>query len=373
MVVDFYMGKDIMKQALQECIEKIKVNNDNFSKKFPHVSEANVYAAKENEIWTSSFWPGMVYLAYWCSEDEAFMKYRDIWLDSFEERLNNSSSDTHDLGFLYTLSCVSLHKIQGNERAKTLALKAAEKLVARYNEKGKYIKAWEDESASIDLMIDTMMNIPLLFWSSEVTGDKKFKEIAVNHAITSSKHLVREEGSTYHICPYDYSTGEILKGKTFQGRYDESTWARGQGWAIYGFALCYIYTKDEYFISLAKKAADYFMENNRAKDYVPYWDLSFSEDSPDLKDSSAGAIAACGLLELSNEMGEEHNRYKEYAMKIIESLYKDYFTGLSNESNGMLLHGVYHRNMGADECNIWGDYFYLEALARVNNVCKVFW
>ncbi|SHJ19148.1 unsaturated chondroitin disaccharide hydrolase [Clostridium amylolyticum] len=365
------MDQDMMTEALRQCIEKIKINMENFSEKFPHVSEQNVYMPQKNDLWTSSFWPGMVYLAYCCFKDEALMKYKDKWLDSFEERLNDKSSDTHDLGFLYTLSCVSLYKIEGNERAKGLALRAAEKLISRYNEEGRYIKAWENESASIDLMIDTMMNIPLLFWSSEVTGDKKFREIAVKHAITSSKHLVRKDGSTYHICPYDYSAGELLKGKTFQGRYDETTWARGQGWAIYGFALCYKYTKDEYFISLAKKAADYFMKNNKAKDYVPYWDMSFTDESPDLKDSSAASIAACGLMELSYET--EDNKYKEYAMKIEESLYKYYFTGLSSKSNGILLQGVYHRNLGADECNIWGDYFYLEALARLNNNYRIFW
>jgi unsaturated chondroitin disaccharide hydrolase len=371
--MDTDIDYSILKNALYDAIRKIKKNLDEFTDSFPHVSRNNIYIKEKNELWTSSFWVGMVYLAYNYTKDEDLLKYSQRYLDSFEERLKSDFINTHDLGFLYTLSSVALYKLKGDEKARSLALKAAEKLAGRYNKKGKYIVAWETKERKLDLMIDTMMNLPLLYWSSEETKNDKFKKIAYNHALTSAMILVREDGSSYHISLMDDITGKPIKAKTFQGRYDESTWSRGQAWAIYGFVLCYKYTKEKEFLDISRKTANYFI-NNLTEDMIPYWDLSFTKEEQDLKDSSAASIAACGLLELSRQLEDKSLVYKKAAYKIIRSLYKDYFIHKeSNRFNGLIQHGVYHRNNGADELTIWGDYFYLESLVRMNMDWIIFW
>lgn len=371
--MDADIDYSIVKNALYDAIRKIKKNLDEFIDSFPHVSRNNIYIKEKNELWTSSFWVGMVYLAYNYTKDEDLLKYSQRYLDSFKERLKSGFINTHDLGFLYTLSSVALYKLRGDEKARGLALEAAEKLAGRYNKKGKYIVAWETKERKVDLMIDTMMNLPLLYWASEETKNEEFKKIAHNHALISAMILVREDGSSYHICLMDDITGEPIKGKTFQGRYDESTWSRGQAWAIYGFVLCYKYTKEKKFLDISRKTANYFI-NNLTEDMIPYWDLSFTKEEQDLKDSSAASIAACGLLELSRQLEDKGLVYKKAAYKIISSLYEGYFIHKeSNRFNGLIQHGVYHRNNGADELTIWGDYFYLESLVRMNMNWRTFW
>jgi unsaturated chondroitin disaccharide hydrolase len=371
--MEVYIDYNILGLALCDAIKKIEKNLDEFINLFPHVSRHNTYIKEKNRIWTSSFWVGMVYLAYNYTKKEDFLKHSPEYLSSFEERLTSNFIKTHDLGFLYILSSVALYKLKSDEKARILGINAAEKLANRYNSKGKYIEAWRSKDRKVDLMIDTMMNLPLLFWSSEETKNDKFKEIACNHAYTTEKILIRKDGSSYHIGIMDDIAGKLIKAKTFQGRYDESTWSRGQAWALYGFALCYKYTKNKLFLDTSIKTANYFI-NNVSKDMIPYWDLSFTEEDCELKDSSAASIASCGLLELSNQLGNKGVVYKKAAYKIIRTLYKNYFIHIENNKfNGLIKHGVYHINDGADEQTIWGDYFYLESLVRMNMDWVSFW
>lgn len=165
-------------------------------------------------------------------------------------------------------------------------------------------------------------------------------------------------------------TGEAICGKTHQGYADESTWARGQAWTVYGFALSYAYTKEPHFLDIAVKAAEVFIEN-LPEDFVPYWDFTFYDKNPDLRDTSAGAIFVCGLLELCNYVSEEQqSQYHRLVNAIMRSLYYKYRVNKVQEANGILGEGVYHRMDGADECVIWGDYFYMEALMRIQKVLE---
>ena len=346
--------------ALQDALHMVDKNLDYFVDRYPHVSEKNVYPKEENALWTSSFYIGMCYLAYEMTGDEKYLKHTEAYLDSFKERLEKRVHISHDLGFLYTLSCVALYKLTGNERAEKLAKAAAKVLTERYNEKGRYIQAWGEMGIGypdVKIIIDTMMNLPLLYWAGET-------EIAKNHASTAADYLVREDYSSYHTYLMDPETGKAVCGKTHQGYEDESTWARGQAWTVYGFALSYSYTKEERFLTVAKEAAQVFIRN-LPKDSVPYWDFTFTDERPDLKDTSAGAIFVCGLLELCDFVDDEtKERYKEAADAVMKSLYEKY-TLRTDETNGLLGQGIYHRNHGADECVIWGDYFYMEALVRI--------
>lgn len=292
-------------------------------------------------------------------------------MDSFENRLQERRHITHDLGFLYTLSCVAGYKLTGNRRAEKTARKAAGMLARRYNEKGKYIQAWGEMGIGypdVKIIIDTMLNLPLLYW----TGEADKLEIAKNHAVTAADYLIRGDYTSYHTYLMDPETGEAICGKTHQGYADESTWARGQAWAVYGFALSYAYTREERFLTIARKTVEVFIEN-LPEDSVPYWDFAFTDDNPDLRDTSAGAIFVCGLLELCSFVEEEEQkRYHGIVNKAMMSMYENYALKSENTS-GVLGEGVYHRDDGANECVIWGDYFYMEALTRILMDWKRYW
>lgn len=362
----------IYESAFKEALSKVDQGLNNFVKKYPHVSTNHIYTGEDNTLWTASFFPGICYLAYACTKDEKYLSHSAEYLESFEDRIVNRKHISHDLGFLYTLTGVADYKLTGNKKARELAILAAKVLAERYNEKGKYIQAWGEMGITypnVKIIIDTMLNLPLLYWSNE----ESHIEIAKKHAMTTAKYLVREDYSTYHTYLMRPETGEGVMGKTHQGYQDESTWARGQAWAVYGFALSYRYTKDVTFLNIAREAARVFIDNLPA-DFVPYWDFTFTDTNTDIKDTSAGAIFCCGLLELCRfTAGEEQSRYESIFHKIMKSLYENYSTKDLKNADGLLTEGVYHRNDGARECVVWGDYFYFEALARVIYNIDTFW
>jgi unsaturated chondroitin disaccharide hydrolase len=200
--------------------------------------------------------------------------------------------------------------------------------------------------------------------------------MAYSHARQAARHIIREDASCYHTFYMDTQTGEPLGGKTCQGFSDDSSWARGQAWAVYGFPLSYDYSGDEGFLEIAVKMANYFL-NRLPDDDVCYWDLIFTDGDQE-RDSSSAAIAACGLLELSKHLPltQAYRAFYENAsLKIIQSLTERYTTKNSPHSNGLLLHGVYNKpgSCGVDECCIWGDYFYFEALVRLWKSWKLYW
>ncbi len=349
---------------------KILHSLDAYVDSFPHVSPENSFACdpEPNDKWSSAFYIGEVYLTCEATGNETFFKYADAYLDSFEERLNREAPapKSHDLGFLYTVSCVNLYNATGNERAKELAVKAADALLLRYNEQGTYIQAWGSFNKGdpyVYMIIDTMMNLPLLYWASEITGNPRYAEIASSHAETTIRYLVRDDYSTFHTYLMDPTTGLGMYGKTRQGYSDDSTWARGQAWAVYGFSLAYRYTGDTRFLETARGCADYNLKNLPA-DFVPYWDFTFTDDDPDIRDTSAGSILACGLLELS-----EHTQdmaYRDAAKNIVDSLCGSYFIE-DTDTVWLLSDGMYHREEGSIS-TAWGDYFFYEALLKTAGI-----
>lgn len=365
-------NKPLYEKAMKFVLDRVEQSVDIFTTRYPHVSVNHCYPGEENTLWTSSFYPGMCFLAYDYTKDEKYIKNMQSFLDSFEDRIVNRKHISHDLGFLYTLSCVAPYKLLGNERAYKIAHEAADMLCERYNEKGKYIQAWGDmgiKYPDVKIIIDTMLNLPLLYW----TGEKEKVEIAYNHAMTASHTLMREDGSSYHTYLMNPEDGEAVCGKTHQGHEDESTWARGQGWAVLGYALSYGYTKEDKFLETARKAAKVFIEN-LPEDFVSYWDFDFTDENPDIRDTSAVAIFVCGLLELCKYVNEEEaTEYKQVAYTIMKSLIEKYMTDDIPDANGVLKEGMYHRHDGFNECVIWGDYFFMEALVRLLTEWKPFW
>lgn len=377
-------------RAIDVILNKIDRNLEKYTNRFPddHTLH-NVYQFRKwsedmepgaNVGWTTGFWTGMLWLAYEVTGDEKYRRVAEIQVDNFKDRIDRKVDiDTHDLGFLYTLSCVSAYRLTGNEEAKTTALKAADHLLSRYFPKAGIIQAWgnlDDPNQRGRIIIDCLMNLPLLYWAAEVTGDEKYKQAAHSHAVKSLNFIVREDASTHHTYYFDTETGEPRFGKTHQGYSDDSAWARGQAWGVYGFPLSYRYTKDGDMLDGGIKVVNYFL-NRSPEDLVAYWDLCFTDGSGQPRDSSASAIAVCGLFELVKGLddGEQRQYYTNAAFTILQSLYENYSTANDEASDALLLHGIYNvnSNSGVDEANLWGDYFYFEALVRATTDWKLYW
>ncbi len=377
--------------ALRFSAEQVVRNLPEFTYKFQKAySEDGFYQPIENNYWTTGFWTGEIWLAYEYMKEageaaaERLKAAGEIQIDSFLNRIDNKIEvDHHDMGFLYSPSCVAGYKLIGSQKGREAAIKAADQLITRYHPVGEFIQAWGpmDAPENYRLIIDCLLNLPLLYWASEETGEGKYREIAEKHIHTAVKNVIREDYSTWHTFFFDMKTGAPDHGATCQGYRDGSAWARGQAWGIYGCALAYKYTKREEYIDNFKHVTRYFLEH-LPKDMVPFWDLEFTDGDDQPRDSSSASIAACGMLEMIKSMEPEDAAvYKKYAMQLIKSVYDNYAVKDETESNGLVLHSTYSNHSpyntcnhyGVDECNSWGDYFYMEALTRLHKDWMLYW
>lgn len=362
-------NKGNVKKEIEWIVKKLKRNMKLYGEAFPApATEGGKYPIIENREWTTSFWTGMLWIAYEFSNDNEFLELAKTNTDSFINRLETRYEiDHHDIGFLYTLSTVAAYKVCNEKKYLDASIKAADLLCDRFNKDGGFIQAWgpkfaEDENRAI---IDSLLNIPLLFWATEETGDSKYKTIAMTHFEKVIENIIREDNTTYHTYYFDNKTGEPLFGKTRQGYSDNSCWARGQAWAVYGQALANKYADDPVTVEKFDTVLDYFV-SHLPKDSVAYWDLIFTDENPSDRDTSSNAIVLCGLLERCKQT--ENNEEYLHAIKIILSGLQAGYTSKDDEENeGILTEGVYswHSGRGVCESNIWGDYFYLEALYRI--------
>jgi len=364
----------ILEQAIHKAVGQVKALNEKLADKFPSpATVGQVYEAIENAYWTTSFFTGLQYLSYCATGEESFKDKIKEHLYSFRERLaNRVELDTHDLGFLYEYSALMAYKNLGIEAAAD-ALEAAGLLMSRYHKNAGIIQAWGDLNQSEHrgrMIIDANMNLPLLYWASEFTGDPSYYNAAYTHVLNAQKYIMRLDNSTYHTYYFDPDSGVPLKGTTQQGYSDDSCWARGQAWAIYGFTLSYQHTKDGSLLKTAMEAADYFIEH-LPNDRVCFWDLIFTDGDDQERDSSSAAIAACGLMALAQEIcvnnKEKAEVYQAEAKAMIMSLIKVYTPTEDDQADGLILHSVYSKphGKGVDEGSTWGDYYYMEALIRM--------
>ena len=353
-----------------------------FSDCFPAANtEGLVYPAeRENFEWTTSFFSGMLWLLYEHTGDETYLPVLEKHLDSFYHRVEDLGYlDTHDLGFLYSLSCYPAVLLRRDKRAEACFLKAAQALRRRYFPQAGIIQAWGDLGDPKNrgrMIIDCLLNLPLLYQAARLTGDRSYWEMAYSHARQAKKYLVRPDSTTYHTFYMDVDTGEPRFGRTAQGYSDDSCWARGQGWGVYGFALSYRHTGDRSFLDTACRLLDYYLDR-LPRDGVCYWDLCFT-DGDEPRDSSAAAIVCCGIAELLQHLPLTHPRREAYEAALartILALSKGYTTRDLPQAEGLLLHGVYSKpdNRGVDECTIWGDYYYMEALFRLLHGSCGYW
>ena len=378
--------KEEIRDGLEICANQIIQVLPEFTDKFQGSNSENLwYQPVENKSWTTGFWTGEIWLAYEFTGDERLKEAALIQCDSFYERITKGISiASHDMGFLYSLSCVAAYKLTGNEKAKEAALMAADNLTTMFREKGNFIQSINqpDNKLEYRMIVDTLLNLPILYWASEVTGDAKYRDIAVTHFRTTEEILLREDGSVSQAARFDNETGEHLLNYTRQGYSDTSAWSRGQAWAVYGPAISYKYTGLQECKDMYAKTALYFMEH-LPEDMVAYFDLCFTEGDEWPRDSSAAAIAACGMLEMAKYLEDEETEYYvSSAKKIMKSLYDNYMVRDNSKSNGLLLHGTYccktdfnamRTDLGKDECTSFGDYFFMEALLRLHKDWEMYW
>ena len=372
------MTKEVLENALSDALIKIDKLWEDVHGNFPsEASKNNIYEEMENVYgWNEGFFTGMLWLAYEATGDEKYKERALSQIPSYEVRIDNHlGTNTHDMGFIYVPSCVAAYKLAGDKQGKRAAIKAADHLLTRYIEAGNFIQAWGNVGSQLRLIIDCMNNIPLLFWAAEETGDNNYYEKAYNHAVTTINNIVRDDASTHHTFFFN-TDGSPQYGRTCQGAGDDSCWARGQAWIVSGLPYSYRYTKEKAMLELFEKVANYYI-NRLPEDFVPYWDLSFTDGSGEEKDSSSASIAVCGLLEMipSIEDSALKEIYKGVVDKMMYSLYTNYSTKNTPDSNGLLLHAVYSKPScaGVDECNIWGCYYYMEALVRMLKSTKAYW
>lgn len=386
-------------KALKAATKKVEKNLPDFGRAFPGANSVNgYYVPGENRGWTTGFWTGEIWLSYENEEDkdkkEELKKAGEWQVDSFLERIKALRDVAHhDMGFLYSPSCVAAYKLLRSDKGKKAAFLAAEQLLRRFQPVGEFLQAWGSmgEKENYRFIIDCLLNLPLLYWCSEESGDEKYREIAEKHIHTAMKYVIREDNSTWHTVFMDKESGEFSHGATCQGYQDGSAWTRGQAWGIYGTAMAYRYTKRQEYIGYFKRVSSYYL-SHLPKDLIPYWDLSFGDgDGEELREDSFGAehyqnglqprdsssnlIAACGMLEMCRYLaGEKKAYYEGIARKLLKAVYENCTTE-REISNGLVLHGTYsHKSPynsctpeGTDECVIWGDYFYMEALHRLKN------
>lgn len=338
-------------------------------------------------FWTNGFWPGMLWQMYEATGDEEYKKAAVGVEERLDVLLRSAETVDHDVGFLFLLSSVANYRKTGDLEARRRGLLGASLLASRYNLDGKFIRAWPDSMAKMAenfgggdirgwMIIDCMMNIPLLYWASDETKDPRFKKIAVNHARTAQQYVVRPDGSCNHIVAFDPETGEYLTNPGGQGYKQGSSWSRGQSWAVYGFALSYRHTGDESFLNTAKQCAHYCISNMAVNDWLPLVD--YRQPAEPLKyDSTAAMCTACGLLEIAGHVEENEARfYTEAAYRILRAC-DEKFANWNPEQDAITTGGTffYHDPDGTNTevPIIYGDYFFIEAILRLKGKALFEW
>lgn len=334
---------------------------------FPELTRDGQWVCVDNGGWVGGHWVGLLWLAYLHTADKEFEAAAYRWAARLAPRQHDTT--THDLGFLFELSHILGVKVTGDPSLKPPAIAAARTLIRRYNPKGGFLQAWGPlDSIPAQrgrVIIDTLMNLDLLYWASQETGNPHFADIATTHARTALIYHIRPDGSTSHVTDFDPDSGKFLKQDTHQGLSAISCWSRGQSWAVYGYAETYRNTGDGIFLDAARNLAAYCLRR-LPPDQVPYWDYDSPLIPNDVRDSSAASILASGLLNLATldpDAGQAR-RWRDAATAILASLWQNYSSRGTNEPS-ILIHATRSKPHGSmDHGLIYGDYYFVEALTR---------
>ncbi len=360
-----------IKEAYEKIIEKERVVAKRNSEKIPYTTKDNVFDDHNDDIcwWTNGFWGGMMWQLYAATEDTLFKAIAVSVEEKLDANLLNHHGMDHDSGFKWLPTAVAHYRVDKDEEAKNRGLLAADHLAGRFNPAGNFIRAWnnwdgnEDGSFAGRAIIDCMMNLPLLYWAGEELHDPRYCQIAMRHADTAGRNFVREDGSVKHIVEFDPYTGEYLHSLGGQGYEHGSSWTRGQAWAIYGFALSFRHTKEQRYLDTAVKVADYFISCIPEGGLIP---VDFCQPKePAYEDSTAAAIAACGMLEIAGHLGSNGEKYKEAALKLLKALYDYRFNADVNADQLLEKCTAAYNDAEHEFTIIYGDYYFIEAIWKL--------
>jgi unsaturated chondroitin disaccharide hydrolase len=320
---------------------------------------------REGERWTpwcEGFFPGILWLLHRYTGDDDWQCLAEDYTQPLEPRCHDRT--VHDLGFLFLSTYLRWYRLTGDDALRQVLIEAGHTLALR-RQKGGYLASFVGPHS---LFIDIMMNVGLILWVANETQDEALRRVALEHCRTTQRYLVRPDGGTAHEAIFDTESGGFLRESTQQGYRAESTWSRGLAWALYGFTTVYRLSGAPEFLETARRCADCYLRRAPA-DLVPRWDFDIPDDESQPLDSSAGAIAASGLWDLSEQVsGADRAHYRTAALSLLRTLCSDAFLARSEpEWEGILRHGVYHyhKRLGVDESVAWGDHFFVEAIMKV--------
>jgi len=321
--------------------------------------------------WCSGFFPGELWFLYEYTKDKKWMGLAQKFTTNIEVEKTNGI--THDMGFKVYNSVGNGYRLTKDAHYKAVIIEAAKTLSTRFNPVVGSIKSWDNRKQwKFPVIIDNMLNLELLFEATRLTGDSSFYKIAVAHANTAMKNHFRADYSSYHVIDYDPETGKVLHKQTHQGYADESAWARGQAWGLYGYTMCYRETHNKAYLKQAENIAKFIFSNpNLPTDLVPYWDYNDPAIPNTPRDASAAAVAASALYELST-YSKNGKEYRSTADKIVKTLSEKYQAKAGGSKGFLLIHSTGHKPAGTeiDVPIIYADYYYLEALLRKQHLYK---
>ncbi|MBA4852654.1 glycoside hydrolase family 88 protein [Emticicia sp. BO119] len=323
--------------------------------------------------WCSGFFGGSLWYIFEQTKDQKWKEAADKWTMAVEKEQYNTG--THDLGFMLYCPFGNGYRLTKNPKYKEIMLTGAKSLATRFDPKVGLIKSWNNwKGYKYPVIVDNMMNLEFLFWAARESGNKEFYNISVTHADNTLKNHFRSDGSSYHVIAYG-ENGEVMKKGTHQGYADESAWARGQAWALYGYTDMYRETKDKKYLAQAEKIADYYLSHpNLPKDKIPYWDFNAPNIPNEERDASAGAITASALLELSTYVSKAKSKlYFAAAETMLESLASPTYKANLGENNHFILkHSVGAKPLKSeiDVPLVYADYYFLEGLLRYQKLKK---
>lgn len=337
------------------------------AEKIPYIARDGVHDNKlldDPNWWTNGFWAGLLWQQYKATGEERYAQVAGFTEEALDRCLEEYMGLHHDVGFMWLLSAVADWRLTGKERSRIRGLHAASLLAGRFNPTG-FIRAWNggrDGKNTGWAIIDCMMNIPLLYWASEETGDPRFRHIAQRHAATVMEHFIREDGSARHIVEFDPETGAYVDDFGGQGYEKGSAWTRGQAWALYGFVMSYRHTQNPEYFETARKVGGFFLKNIPADGLIP---IDFRQPpAPRYMDDIAGAVAACAFIELADICDDP--AYLDGALKLLHALDENHIDW-DPARDGLLTHcsAAYHNEDDRHVNMVYGDYFFVEAIRKL--------
>jgi len=357
---------DAEKQTNTMLQEIPKARNGNADLVSPRTLDKGELKMVVSKDWTSGFFPGQLWFLYEYTGKPVWRQQAESFTANIEKEKTNAGS--HDMGFKVYCSFGTGYRLTKNTRYRDIIIDAAKTLSLRFNPVIGCIRSWDHhkERWGFPVIIDNMMNLELLFAATQLSGDSSFYKIAVSHANTTMKNHFRADYSSYHVVDYDTVSGRVVKKETYQGYADESAWARGQAWGLYGYTMCYRFTKNKKYLEQAEKIAAFILNHrNLPADLVPYWDFNAPNIPNEERDASAAAVLASGLYELST-YSKNGKLYKEKGDRIVASLTNSYRSPVGENKGFILLHstGSKPAKSEVDVPLNYADYYYLEALLR---------